>query len=86
MNAKRYDPFRDGAITAIRIFTDMNPPHLDPKAELAFAFGGSTIITWNRVDDRETFMPGITGYTYIFDERLKDKPVLFEDFVKERKE
>lgn len=39
-------------------------------AELAFAFGGTTIIEWTRPDIRNRFSAGITGYTLMFDDLL----------------
>lgn len=61
-----YDPSKQGAITAIRIFYD---DARNSMAELAFAFGGTETIEWTRIDHRNAYEIGINGYTLIFDER-----------------
>jgi len=65
-----YDPAIQGAINAIRLYTDYSEGY-DIKAELAFAFGGSTTISWITPTEREVYEPGINGYTLFFDEREK---------------
>lgn len=82
MEKRNYDPKKDGAVVAIRIFEDTNNPW-SPKAEIAFAFGGTAMIEWTCPDEREPFLAGINGYTFIFDERKKHE---FKDFVKPRYE
>lgn len=75
---ENYNPIKNGAIQAIRIFYSNNTLRT-PMAELVFAFGGTTIIHWNRVDEREKYIKGINGYTLIYDEREKAP---FKDFIK----
>lgn len=65
-----YNPIIHGAVTAIRLFYDKTG--YNTLAELAFAFGGTTIIEWNRPDFRNLFSAGINGYTLMFDERITD--------------
>ena len=67
---KMYNPLIHGAVTAIRLFHDESG--YEVLAELAFAFGGTTIIEWTRPNLRDLFSAGITGYTLIFDERITD--------------
>lgn len=77
-----YDVSKHGVITAIRIFA--NEKHCGfPYAELAFEFGGSVIVQWNRKDVREEYEKGINSYTFVFDERIEDRS--FSDFVKRTK-
>lgn len=61
-----YDPSKQGSITAIRIFYD---DARNSMAELVFAFGGTEIIEWTNVRQREVYEIGINGYTFVFDER-----------------
>lgn len=80
MNADtmNYDPLKHGTVRAIRIF--MSDDYRTPMAELAFAYGGTTVIQFNNIAQREKFSSGITGYTVYFDERF---PALdFSHFVK----
>ena len=72
-----YTPEANGVVTAIRIF---NKDGYKPMAELTFAFGGSTIIEWDNVEQREPYLKGINAYTYIFDERVEkvDKSKFFK--------
>ena len=70
-----YDPSKQGAIVAIRIYED-GP---NSMAELAFAFGGTTIIDWCNIRHREVYSIGIDGYTFIFDQRPK---MSFDKLVK----
>lgn len=72
-----YDPLRDGAVVAIRIYGTGSP-----KAVLAFAFGGSVEIEWSVVSEREKYKSGINAYTYIFDERPEMIGRTFESFLK----
>lgn len=74
-----YDPHKQGAITAIRIFEDEK--EIAPMAELAFAFGGTAIIHYNNPRERYVYEIGINAYTVIFDERTKDYNS-FNNFVK----
>ena len=67
---KMYNPIIHGTVTAIRLFHDENG--YNTLAELAFAFGGTTIIEWTRPDLRNLFSAGINGYTLMFDERITD--------------
>lgn len=83
----KYNPKQDGAIDAIRIFYDET---FNNMAELAFAFGGSEIICWTNVKEREPYLSGISGYTIIYDERIEspvirkfEKKQSFSDFVKD---
>lgn len=76
---KRYDVMKQGTITAVRIRDNMEKRTVE--AELAFAFGGSEVIDWNCTMERAMYIPGITGYTLIFDERTKNSKE-FEAFVK----
>lgn len=69
-NPKTYNPIIHGAVTAIRLFHDEKGYEI--LAELAFAYGGTTIIEWTRPDIRNRFSAGITGYTLMFDERITD--------------
>ncbi len=78
MTAKTYEPSKDGAITAIRIFYENDRTSM---AELAFAFGGTVVIEWTNVDQRNTYKKGINGYTFVFDEREKGD---FNSFVKQK--
>lgn len=77
MEMMNYNPTKDGAVVAIRIYEKEDAT---PLAELAFAFGGSTVIEWTNVTHRNRFKSGINGYTFIFDERVN--PRRFEDFLK----
>lgn len=77
---KKYDPTIDGAVVAIKI-SDTLPV----KATLAFAFGGTVEIEWDRVDQRETYSAGINAYTVIYDERCAKYNRTFESFVREKK-
>lgn len=78
MSMFKYEPSKDGAITAIRIYY-MNDR--TPMADLAFAFGGMATIEWTNVVQRESYKSGINGYTYVFDEREKSN---FNSFVKQK--
>lgn len=72
--AHDYTPQKDGAIVAIRIYFEGDR---QPTAELLPAFGGSYTIDWCCPDERKPFLPGINGYTFIYDERER---VPFEKF------
>lgn len=63
-----YNPTMHGLVTAIRIF---NEDGYKPMAELIFAFGGSRIIRWDIVENREEYAAGINAYTLMYDERAK---------------
>ena len=78
MNGNSYDPTKNGAVTAIRIFYGEDRT---PMAELAFAFGGTATIEWTNVEMRKKYIEGINGYTFFFDERDKAS---FLSFVKKR--
>lgn len=80
MENTTYYPPRDGAVVAIRIFyaEDMH----SPMATLAFAFGGTTTIEWDNINQRKKYEAGINGYTAIFDDRFKD--TTFQDFVRRK--
>lgn len=78
MSIFKYDPPKDGAITAIRIYFMHDRI---PMADLAFAFGGMATIEWTNVVQRENYKSGINGYTYVFDEREKPD---FNSFVKQK--
>jgi len=75
----KYNPQKDGAVVAVRIFEDGGS--LFPKAEMAFAFGGTEIIEWTNSEQRTPFLRGMNGYTFIFDERQKHN---FNHYVKEK--
>lgn len=77
---ENYNPAKYGAIVAIRIY--LKDGH-QPMAELVFAFGGTETIQWNNVVEREKYVSGITGYTYIYDERPKRE---FKDWMKPMKD
>lgn len=72
-----YDPMKNGAIIAVRIYEDNSS--LFPKAEFAFAFGGTETIDWANTEQRESYMKGVNAYTFVFDERKKRE---FKDYVK----
>lgn len=76
---KEYNPAVDGGITAIRI-RGFNPP----MALLAFANGGTVSIEWTDIEERQKYAPGINGYTYIYDERIQDLGMSFEQFVRQK--
>lgn len=63
-----YDVMRDGTVVAVRIYEGKGGM---PYAELILAFGGRRTICWVDVNHRNTYAPGITGYTYFYDERQK---------------
>jgi hypothetical protein len=63
-----YEPSKDGAVTAIRIYYKNDRT---PMADLAFAFGGMVTIEWTNPAQRDIFKIGMNGYTLIFDEREK---------------
>lgn len=71
-----YNPMIHGSVVAIRIYLKDG---FQPMAELAFAFGGTKIISWVSVADRKKYEEGINGYTLFYDERPKAE---FKDFVK----
>lgn len=73
-----YDPVKDGAVVAIRIYGAESP-----KAVLVFAFGGSVEIEWTVITEKQKYEKGISGYTYIFDERPDAIGRDFESFIKE---
>ena len=74
----KYNPRKDGVITAIRIYNDKGK--IFPMAELAFAFGGKATIEWTNPEQRKSYKDGINGYTFIFDERNKGD---FEQYIKQ---
>ena len=76
-----YDPTKDGAIVAIRIYEVFDAA---PRAVLAFAFGGTVDVDWADVSIRETYSIGINAYTFIYDERCAEYNRTFESFVKEK--
>ena len=55
-------------INAVRIYYDKNGT---PMADLKSMDGVCVTIQWTDVRQRERFMPYITGYTLIYDERPK---------------
>jgi hypothetical protein len=67
-NTLNYEPSKDGAVTAIRIYYKNDRI---PMADLAFAYGGMVTIEWTNPIQRETFKSGMNGYTLIYDEREK---------------
>ena len=73
---ENYSPEKHGIVTAIRIFYEKDR---QPMAELTFCFGGTDIIEWTNVNQREKYSKGINGYTFFFDERQKNT---FESFKK----
>jgi len=75
---EEYDPMVKGAINEIRIFYDEGHKI---KAELTFAFGGTTIIDWTDVTQRGLYEIGINAYTFIFDERDAVRERFFQDFI-----
>lgn len=81
MENRKYNPRKDGAVVAIRIFNEHGK--VFPKAELAFAFGGIDTIEWTDQSQRAPYIAGINGYTFILDERERRE---FKDFVKPRHE
>lgn len=74
-----YDPLRDGAVVAIKIYGIPTP-----RAILAFAFGGTVDVEWNIVSEREKYEKGINSYTYVFDERPAEIGRTFDSFVKNK--
>lgn len=79
-NIERYNPARDGAVNAIRIFYADGT--ITPMAELAFAFGDKVIIQWDLPSERDAYDSGINAYTVIYDERPKRPD--FNDWVKQK--
>lgn len=77
---EEYNPINHGIVIAIRIFTDENG--INPMAELAFAFGGTTIIAWNEPAQRKLFKDGINGYTLFFDERCNPTTMCFTNCIR----
>lgn len=73
-----YTPETHGVVTAIRIFLVNGHK---PYANLAFAFGGTTLIEWACVAEREKYAKGINGYTLMIDDRVKYR---FEQYVTKR--
>ena len=73
---ENYIPEKHGIVTAIRLFYENDR---QPMAELAFCFGGTDIIEWTNISQREKYSKGINGYTFFFDERKKNT---FESFKK----
>lgn len=73
--AMKYDPMKDGAVVAIRIYFEGDR---NPMAQLAFAFGGTATIDWVNPDQRKVYESGINGYTLIYDEREKRS---FKDWI-----
>ena len=63
---ENYTPEKHGIVTAIRLFYENDR---QPMAELAFCFGGTDIIEWTNISQREKYSKGINGYTFFFDER-----------------
>jgi len=78
MENLKYIPSKDGAVTAIRIYYENDRTSM---AELAFAFGGTATIEWTNVDERNIYLSGMNGYTFVFDEREKGD---FQCFVRVR--
>lgn len=62
-----YDINRYGAVNAIRIYEEED--NFFPKADLKFVSGDIITICWTSPSERDEYLPGINGYTYIFDER-----------------
>ena len=65
---KNYNPMTHGIVTAIHIYLEDG---YKPMAELAFAFGGTEIIHWNNVAEREIYAKGINAYTIMCDDRAE---------------
>lgn len=55
-------------VLAIRIFNGL---HSTPMADLVMSDFSVKHITWTDVEQRKKFIPMITGYTLIYDERPK---------------
>lgn len=79
MDGREYEPTYDGAVIAIRIYYRQN--RAVPMADLIFAYGGMETIEWTNVEQRNEYMKGINGYTFIFDERSSRR---FEDFLRKK--
>lgn len=75
----RYNVMEQGIITAVRIRNNTETGMVE--AELAFAFGDSTVIDWTCTKTRAEYMLGVNGYTLFFDERTQSSKE-FEAFVK----
>lgn len=73
-----YNPATHGIITAIHIYLEDG---YQPMAELAFAFGGTKIIHWDNIVEREFYAEGINAYTIMFDDRAK---LPFENYVRSK--
>ena len=73
---KDYSPEKHGIVTAIRLFYEKDRQSM---AELVFCFGGTDIIEWTNISQREKYSKGINGYTFFFDERQIGN---FESFKK----
>lgn len=76
---KSYNPVAHGIVTAIHIYLENG---YQPMAELAFAFGGTQIIHWDDITEREFYAEGINAYTIMFDDRAK---LPFENYVLNRR-
>ena len=74
-----YNPEKDGIVYAMRIFYPDNKPSTH-MVELALSSGGTISFQWTDEDLRKKFSPGISGYTFIFDERVGR--FNFSDFIK----
>lgn len=65
-----YNPLRDGAVLAIRIY--FAEGSCNPMADLVLAYDHKKVtIDWVNVEQREMYEAGINGYTLIYDERPK---------------
>lgn len=71
-----YNPMTHGVVTAIHIYLEDGHK---PMAELAFAFGGTEIIHWDSVAERDMYECGINAYTIMYDDRAK---LPFENLVR----
>ena len=63
-----YDIDKLGAVSTVRIYISEEDGH-SIMAQLAFAFGETTIIRWDDVEQRKKYSRGINAYTFIKDER-----------------
>ena len=74
-----YNPEKDGIVYVMRIFYPDNKPST-PMVELALGSGRTISFQWTNEDLRKKFSPGISGHTFIFDERVGR--FNFSDFIK----
>lgn len=63
-----YDVKKLGAVSTVRIYISEEDGH-SIMAQLTFAFGETTIIRWDDVEQRKKYSKGINAYTFIKDER-----------------